>query len=218
MLWRGDCDEAECDGEEGGEKCSVCAGAPEKIWASCLQGLSGRLCRTGEKADLSLHLLRAGQGNQVATLQGKEVVGVVNTSLRSEAPPLRWGNDRKEMATSIRFTMGICGLRACAPCSMVQADCCSPVTILGIRSILRRFRPAWISASAKGSFSNHRTRVFDVRLHCFWWGNDQREWQMGASALRELQRYSEVLDKIKKRVGRELPVVEAALKWGRFLR
>ena len=41
--------------------------------------------------------------------------------------------------------------------------------------------------------------------------------EMGASALRELQRYSEVLNKIKKRVGQELPVVEATLKWGHFL-
>ena len=39
--------------------------------------------------------------------------------------------------------------------------------------------------------------------------------EMGASALRELQRYSEVLTKIQKRIRAELPAVEAAQKWGR---
>jgi len=39
--------------------------------------------------------------------------------------------------------------------------------------------------------------------------------EMGASALRELQRYAEVLNKIMERIGLESPVVEAALKWGK---
>ena len=39
--------------------------------------------------------------------------------------------------------------------------------------------------------------------------------EMGASALRELQRYSEAFNKIQKRIRAELPAVEAAQKWGR---
>ena len=39
--------------------------------------------------------------------------------------------------------------------------------------------------------------------------------EMGASALRELQRYFEAFNKIKKRIRAELPAVEAAQKWGR---
>ena len=54
-------------------------------------------------------------------------------------------------------------------------------------------------------------------------GLDFSEWdkelfassEMGASALRELQRYSEVLSKIRVRIRQELPIVESALKWGR---
>ncbi len=38
--------------------------------------------------------------------------------------------------------------------------------------------------------------------------------EMGASALRELQRYSDLLAAIRARIARELPVVEASLKWG----
>lgn len=38
--------------------------------------------------------------------------------------------------------------------------------------------------------------------------------EMGASVLRELQRYSEVLKKIQARIRQELPYVESALKWG----
>jgi len=41
--------------------------------------------------------------------------------------------------------------------------------------------------------------------------------EMGASALRELQRYSEVLNKAKERVELELPSVESAAKWGHQL-
>jgi hypothetical protein len=39
--------------------------------------------------------------------------------------------------------------------------------------------------------------------------------EMGASALRELQRYAEVLNKVLERIDQECPVVEAALKWNR---
>ena len=38
--------------------------------------------------------------------------------------------------------------------------------------------------------------------------------EMGASALRELQRYSVLLGSIRSRIQQELPVVEASLKWG----
>ena len=41
--------------------------------------------------------------------------------------------------------------------------------------------------------------------------------EMGASALRELQRYSEVSNKVKGRIEQELPVVESALKWASHL-
>ena len=37
--------------------------------------------------------------------------------------------------------------------------------------------------------------------------------EMGASALRELQRYAEILNKVKVRIKQEVPTVEAALKW-----
>jgi hypothetical protein len=39
--------------------------------------------------------------------------------------------------------------------------------------------------------------------------------EMGASALCELQRYAEVLGKVRERISQELPVVEEALKWGK---
>ncbi len=39
--------------------------------------------------------------------------------------------------------------------------------------------------------------------------------EMGASALRELHRYAEVLNKIRERIDQEIPSVEATLKWGR---
>lgn len=38
--------------------------------------------------------------------------------------------------------------------------------------------------------------------------------EMGASALRELQRYADLLTTIRSRIRQELPVVEASLKWG----
>ena len=41
--------------------------------------------------------------------------------------------------------------------------------------------------------------------------------EMGASALRELQRYAEVLNKIVMRTRQELSVVEATLKWSRSI-
>jgi hypothetical protein len=41
--------------------------------------------------------------------------------------------------------------------------------------------------------------------------------EMGASALRELQRYAEVLDKVKVRMEQELCSVGAALKWASHL-
>jgi hypothetical protein len=41
--------------------------------------------------------------------------------------------------------------------------------------------------------------------------------EMGASALRELHHYSELLNKICERISLELPVVGAALKWGRSI-
>lgn len=37
--------------------------------------------------------------------------------------------------------------------------------------------------------------------------------EMGASALRELQRYADMLAKIKERINQEVSTVEAALKW-----
>ena len=37
--------------------------------------------------------------------------------------------------------------------------------------------------------------------------------EMGASALRELQRYAEILTKVKVRINQELPTVVSALKW-----
>lgn len=39
--------------------------------------------------------------------------------------------------------------------------------------------------------------------------------EMGASVLKELQRYQDVLSKIRARICDELPAVGAALKWGR---
>ena len=42
--------------------------------------------------------------------------------------------------------------------------------------------------------------------------------EMGASVLRELQRYSEVLDQVRDRIQQELPVVESAFKWGHTVR
>jgi hypothetical protein len=41
--------------------------------------------------------------------------------------------------------------------------------------------------------------------------------EMGASALRELQRYSEILNKVKVRIEQELSSVESALKWAAHL-
>lgn len=41
--------------------------------------------------------------------------------------------------------------------------------------------------------------------------------EMGASALRELQRYSEILSKVKERIEQERPSVESALKWASHL-
>lgn len=38
--------------------------------------------------------------------------------------------------------------------------------------------------------------------------------EMGASVLRELQRYSEVFAKVKGRIQQELPTVKSAVKWG----
>ena len=41
--------------------------------------------------------------------------------------------------------------------------------------------------------------------------------EMGASALKELHRYAEVLNKVTERVVQELPVVESVLKWGKHV-
>ena len=41
--------------------------------------------------------------------------------------------------------------------------------------------------------------------------------EMGSSALKELQRYSEILNTIKVRIRQELPIVECAQKWGSLL-
>ncbi|VGO16626.1 hypothetical protein PDESU_05217 [Pontiella desulfatans] len=41
--------------------------------------------------------------------------------------------------------------------------------------------------------------------------------EMGASALRELRRYSKTLDGVKARIRQELPIVGAALKWASLL-
>jgi hypothetical protein len=41
--------------------------------------------------------------------------------------------------------------------------------------------------------------------------------EMGASALRELQRYSEIFNKIQGRIEQELPTVESAQKWAAHL-
>jgi hypothetical protein len=40
---------------------------------------------------------------------------------------------------------------------------------------------------------------------------------MGASALRELQRYAALFNKVKVRIKQELPIVGAALKWAAHL-
>jgi hypothetical protein len=41
--------------------------------------------------------------------------------------------------------------------------------------------------------------------------------EMGASVLRELQRYSEILNKVKVRIAQELSIVESAQKWATHL-
>ena len=44
-----------------------------------------------------------------------------------------------------------------------------------------------------------------------------RSSEMGSSALRELQRYAEVLNKVRERIHQEIPTVDAALKWGKHV-